>query len=125
MRPIHPNLPGWLLLALATVPSFSAAGQMGTSDRELVAAGSALHAQYCARCHGSEASGSSAPDIRGSIGTDVSRASAGMDQMPAVSLTPAEIVAIAAWLSSLAPEIAEIRLRHEADRHRSDHLQKD
>nr|WP_319249023.1 c-type cytochrome [uncultured Celeribacter sp.] len=75
--------------------------------------GQQLFLDTCAACHGDEALGESGPDIQGSTLHDVETAIRGIDQMPEIWLDEGEPKAIATFLMSLNPKIAEIKLRHE------------
>ena len=76
--------------------------------------GQAQFVDHCAACHGLHALGGNGPDIQGTTLNDVVISTRGMDQMPAIDLSDAERQAIAAYLMSLAPEIAAQKLRFEA-----------
>lgn len=64
--------------------------------------GRALFEAYCSGCHGAEAEGVNAPDITGMPRKIVARAVQGVEQMPTIELTEAEIDAITAFLATLA-----------------------
>lgn len=84
------------------------------SDPALIAAGATAFTDYCSACHGEDALGENGPDIQGSILKDVTEAVRGIDQMPEIWLDDGEPEAIAAFLMSLNPKVAEIKLRLEA-----------
>ncbi|NBD30869.1 MAG: hypothetical protein GVY31_12640 [Alphaproteobacteria bacterium] len=108
-----------ILLSLSLVlPVHATAEEALALDPSLVQAGAGHFADSCASCHGAEAGGSSAPDIRGAIPSEVARAARGMDQMPPVALDAGQAEAIGAWLMSLDPDVARIKLDFEAARAR-------
>ena len=75
-------------------------------DPALVARGAPLFAEHCAPCHGDTAEGGNAPDIRGVILPDVILAAQGVEDMPEFDLPAPALAALAAYLSSLAPDQA-------------------
>lgn len=76
--------------------------------------GAKLFADLCALCHGADAAGGNSPDIRGVILSDVTQATNGIEDMPEFNLTPAELSALAEYLSALAPEEAARRRAAQA-----------
>jgi|GEM_PF-1771928 Cytochrome c, mono- and diheme variants len=90
------------------------AQEVDLSDPALIATGQQAFLDYCSACHGEEALGENGPDIQGSILKDVTQAVKGIDQMPEIWLEDGEPEAITAFLMSLNPKVAEIKLRLEA-----------
>ncbi|WP_417253419.1 c-type cytochrome [Celeribacter sp.] len=86
------------------------------SDPALIAFGQDVYTDFCLACHGEEALGGNGPDIQGSILSDITQAIRGTDQMEPVELYEGEPEAVAAYLMSLAPEVAETKLRLQATR---------
>jgi mono/diheme cytochrome c family protein len=101
-----------LALCLFALPGF--AEETALTDPALIATGQQAFLDYCSACHGEEALGENGPDIQGSILKDVTMAVKGIDQMPEIWLEDGEPEAIAAFLMSLDPKVAEIKLRLEA-----------
>lgn len=69
-------------------------------SEDLAETGERLFLRNCARCHGQDASGGNAPDIRHTPRNFVLRAIRGFEEMPEIPLTDAEIDAITAWLNT-------------------------
>lgn len=82
-----------LSLALEVAPA-------GADDTQ-VAAGRALFEAKCRRCHGPTAQAGQAGDIRSLPASVVARATRGIEEMPAVELSDAELGALVAYLRSL------------------------
>ncbi|SFK14349.1 c-type cytochrome [Celeribacter neptunius] len=90
------------------------AQDIDSSDPTLISFGEQVYADACRTCHGAEALGGNGPDIQGALPGDVKTAIRGTDQMPPVELSAGAPEAVAAYLMSLNPKVADIRLRLEA-----------
>lgn len=89
------TLIAWLLLG---VINMSLAWAEGLSAEE---AGRTTFLQYCAPCHGKDASGGSTPDIRGLPKEDIAMAIQGVDQMPEIPVPKELFGGLADYLGSL------------------------
>ena len=78
--------------------------------RDEITAGRVVFLKMCARCHGTDASGGSAPDIQGMILKDVKDSARGVEAMPEIALSNEQAEQIAVYLMSLAPDQARLRL---------------
>lgn len=103
-------------LAFSLLMTPALAQEVDFSNPELIASGKAVFADFCMACHGQEGSGGNGPDIQGSILSDVTLAIRGTDQMESVDLSEGEPESVTAYLMSLAPKVAETKLRLEAAR---------
>lgn len=103
-----------LIFTLLTTPAL--AQEVDFSDPALIGFGEEVFTDFCMACHGEEALGGNGPDIQGAILSDVTQAIRGTDQMEPVELVDGEPEAVAAYLMSLAPKVAETKLRLEATR---------
>ncbi|MDV7141480.1 cytochrome c [Tropicimonas sp. TH_r6] len=75
-----------------------------------IKAGRTLFLKNCAKCHGKDASGGSAPDVQGMILKDVVESVRGVEAMPEIALSEVEAKNIAVFLMSLSPDQARLRL---------------
>lgn len=75
-----------------------------------IRAGRSLYLKSCAKCHGKDASGGSAPDVQGMLLKDVKDAARGVEAMREIALSDEEAGDIAVFLMSLAPDQARLRL---------------
>lgn len=106
-----------LIFTLLSTPAL--AQEVDFTDPALIGFGEEVFTDFCMACHGEEALGGNGPDIQGAILSDVTQAIRGTDQMDPVELYEGEPEAVAAYLMSLAPKVAEIKLRLLADRQQS------
>jgi mono/diheme cytochrome c family protein len=81
--------------------AFNVAGAEPVSDDHNP--GQKTFLQYCAPCHGKDASGGSTPDIRGLSKEDLVMAVQGVDQMPSIDITDDDLDSISVYLLSLIP----------------------
>lgn len=92
-------------LALAPVLVFVVgAGALCAQEAALALRGAVVYEETCAACHGADARGGNAPDIRQTPRKFVLQALRGIDQMPEIALTGEETDAVVAYLGSLTGE---------------------
>ncbi|MBD3788173.1 MAG: cytochrome c [Sphingomonadales bacterium] len=78
------------------------AGQAAAQSPDLAATGKAVFLDLCSGCHGERGQGVNAPEIAAVPRKLVAKAVRGVDQMPEIEVTEAEIDAITAFLATLA-----------------------
>ena len=93
-----------LALWLGVVSAGGAAA--AEADPAAAARGRALYQELCADCHGARAGGGNGPDIVGTRAEFIREAAEGVEDMPEIDLTEAQINALAAWLARLALDAA-------------------
>lgn len=86
-----------ILLALIVAQLSVSAG----AEEAQLAEGQALFEANCRRCHGPAADAGQAGDIRGLPASVVARATRGLEEMPEIELSEAELAAIVAYLERL------------------------
>ena len=92
--------------ALALWLGAVSAGGAAAAEPAAAARGRALYQELCADCYGARAGGGNGPDIVGTRAEFIREAAEGVEDMPEIDLTEAQINALAAWLARLAEDAA-------------------